>query len=165
MKVLAAKDIFAKMEGYEFHYFDCWKEVLSKSQKWEVHLEVAKDEKKKKEAKSKEAEKRKASDDEDNDNESLSKRPMGVKKAKDEEACRRMLKEQHEKDRRILENQIQLNRECFELMQRRDDREVLAKDLTGLDDDVREYYQFLREEILQRMREKKMSQASEANNE
>ena len=165
MKDLAAKDIFAEMEGYEFHYFDCWKEVLSKSQKWEVHLEVAKDEKKKKEAKSKEAEKRKASDDEDNDNESLSKRPMGVKKAKDEEACRRMLKEQREKDRKILENQIQLNRERFELMQRRDDREVLGKDLTGLDDDVREYYQFLREEILQRMREKKMSQASEANNE
>ncbi|KAI7847369.1 hypothetical protein BDC45DRAFT_575898 [Circinella umbellata] len=160
--ILAAKDIFAEMEGHEFHYFDCWKEVLSKSQKWEVHLEVAKDEKKKKkEAKLKEAEKRKASDDEDNDNELLSKRPIGVKKAKDEEAHKRMLNEEREEGRKVLEKQIQLNRERFELMRSRNDMEVLEKDLTGLNDNVREYYEFLQEKITKRMREEKMSQASE----
>ena len=166
LKILAAKDIFAEIEeGHEFHYFDCWKEVLSKSQKWEVHLEIAKDEKKKKEAKSKEAEKRKASDDEGNDNESLSKRPIGVKKAKDEEAHKRMLNEEREKDRKVLEKQIQLNRERFELMRSRHDMEVLEKDLTGLNDNVREYYEFLQEKIMKCMREEKMSQASEGGNE
>ncbi|KAG2222530.1 hypothetical protein INT45_012844 [Circinella minor] len=178
--VTVAKLIYHELEGHEFPYYDCWKEVLSRSQIWKV----VKEEKKKKVAKAENAVKRKVSYDVVDDNELSSKRLIGVKKAKKEEAYSRMLKKEREMDLELFEKQsqsnleqrLQLMRECramkmerldrewelFYIEREQHDKEVLEKDLTGLNDDARTYYEYLREEILQRMKEN-ISKASGAN--
>ena len=153
--------MYVEVEGHQFLFFDCWKEFLSKSQTWDVHVKVAKDKKKKKEAKPKDAEKRKLSDDEGVDDEPSSKRPIGVKKAKEEEAFARKLEQERQKDPETLKEQIHVNRERLDLMRERHDWEIMSKDLTGLDDDTRWYFQTLKQEVVARMKEK--SNASGAN--